>query len=96
MQNLLTLTIIVEPDRQRLARFAMDAVEALGGNVFASANTLEGLLRRLREDGVKTKLPVEVNLELEEQSLYLTWGERHEVLATLAQPPSADTAFSRQ
>ena len=90
MQNLLTLTIIVEPDRQRLARFAMDAVEALGGNVFASANTLEGLLRRLREDGVKAKLPVEVNLQLEEQSLYLAWGEQHEVLAKLAQPPSAE------
>jgi len=30
MQNLLSLTIIVEPDRQRLVRFAMEAVEALG------------------------------------------------------------------
>jgi diguanylate cyclase (GGDEF)-like protein len=90
MQNLLTLTIIVEPDRQRLARFAMDTVEALGGNVFASANTLEGLLRRLRADGTQAKLPVEINLQLEEQSLYLAWGERHEVLATLVQPPSAD------
>ena len=90
IQHLLTLTIIVEPDRQRLSRFAMDAVEALGGNVFASANTLEGLLRRLREDGVKAKLPVEVNLQLEEQSLYLAWGEQHEVLAKLAQPPSAE------
>jgi len=91
MQNLLTLTIIVEPDRQRLARFAMDAVEALGGNVFSSANVLEGLLRRLREDSTKAKLPVEVMLQLEEQSLYLSWGERHDVLAALAQPPSADT-----
>lgn len=90
MQNLLTLTVIVEPDRQRLARFAMDAVEALGGNVFASANVLESLLRRLRDDGIQSKMPVEVNLQLEEQSLFLAWGERHEVLATLAQPPSTD------
>ncbi len=90
MQNLLTLTIIVEPDRQRLARFAMDAVEALGGNVFLTASVLEGLLRLLREDCIKAKLPVEVALHIEEQSLCLAWGERHEVLATLAQPPSAD------
>lgn len=90
MQNLLTLTVIVEPDRQRLARFAMDAVEALGGNVFASANVLESLLRRLRDDGIQSKMPVEVNLQLEEQSLFLAWGKRHEVLATLAQPPSTD------
>ncbi|MBI3571794.1 MAG: GGDEF domain-containing protein [Gammaproteobacteria bacterium] len=90
MQNLLTLTIIVEPDRQRLARFAIDAVEALGGNVFASASVLEGLLRRLRDDCAQAKLPVEVNLRLEEQSLTLAWGERHEVLATLAKPPSVE------
>lgn len=55
MQTLLTLTIIVEPDRQRLARFAMDAVEALGGNVFAAANRLEGLLRRVREDCARVR-----------------------------------------
>jgi two-component system, cell cycle response regulator len=90
MQNLLTLTIIVEPDRQRLAKFAMDAVEELGGNVFSSANLLEGLLRRLRDDCRQAKLPVEVNLQIEEQSLHLAWGERHDLLATLAQLPSAD------
>ncbi len=90
MQNLLTLTIIVEPDRQRLARFAMDAVEALGGNVFASANTLEGLLRRLREDGARAHLPVEVSLLLEELTLFMAWSERRESLATLTHPPSAD------
>ena len=90
MQNLLTLTIIVEPDRQRLARFAMDAVEALGGNVFSSANRLEGLLRGLREDGAKAHLPIEVNLQLEDLLLQLAWGERRETLVTLAQPPSAE------
>ncbi|MCR4346868.1 MAG: GGDEF domain-containing protein [Sulfuricaulis sp.] len=89
---MLTLTIIVEPDRQRLARFAMDAVEALGGNVFASANMLESMLRLLRDDCAKAKTPVEVNLHIiEELSLCLAWGERHEVLATLTKPPSADT-----
>lgn len=90
MQNLLTLTIIVEPDRQRLARFAMDAVEALGGNVFSAANTLEGLLRFVREDGVQARSPIDIRLVLDDQRLCLTWGERCETLATLAQPPAAE------
>lgn len=90
MQNLLTLTIIVEPDRQRLARFAMDAVEALGGNVFASANTLETVLRQLRADCAKARLPVEVNLVLHDLHLCLAWGETRQPLATLAQPPAAE------
>jgi two-component system, cell cycle response regulator len=94
MQNLLTLTIIVEPDRQRLARFAMDAVEELGGNVFSSAYLLEGLLRHLREDGLQAKLPIEVNLQLEDNSLSLAWGKRHEALATLAAPPTAEAIKS--
>ncbi len=90
MQNLLTLTIIVEPDRQRLARFAMDAVEALGGNVFAAANTLEGLLRLVREDCARAPQPVEARLVQDDQCLYLAWGDRRETLATLAQPPAAE------
>ena len=90
MQDLLILTIIVEPDRQRFARFAIDAVEALGGNVFSSTNVLERLLQRLRKDCLQTKLPIEVALQLEDQSLYLVWGERHEILATLGEIPPAD------
>ncbi|MHB8622235.1 MAG: GGDEF domain-containing protein [Sulfuricaulis sp.] len=90
MQNLLTLTIIVEPDRQRLARFVMDAVEALGANVFAAANKLEGLMHDLRKDCAAARLPVDVNVVMDDLCLCLTWGERRETLATLAQPPAAD------
>jgi two-component system cell cycle response regulator len=90
MQNLLTLTIIVEPDRQRLARFAMDAVEALGGNVFASASTLEAVLRQLRADCARARLPVEVSLILHDLHLCLAWGETRQPLVTLAQPPAPE------
>jgi two-component system cell cycle response regulator len=90
MQNLITLTIIVEPDRQRLARYAMDAVEALGGNVFSAANTLEDLLGRLREDCARARIPLDVGIELDDQRLCLAWGEQRETLATLAQPPAPD------
>jgi two-component system cell cycle response regulator len=98
MQTLLTLTIIVEPDRQRLARFAMDAVEALGGNVFSAANRLEGLLRRVREDCARARTPVETSLLLDDLSLYLAWENQHEPLTTLSQPPEAGkvTALATQ
>lgn len=82
--------IIVEPDRQRFARFAMDAVEALGGNIFSATNKLEGLLRRLREDCTRSRQPVEVSLVLHDLHLCLTWGEQREPLATLSQPPAAE------
>ncbi|MHB8535200.1 MAG: GGDEF domain-containing protein [Sulfuricaulis sp.] len=90
MQNLLTLMIIVEPDRQRLARFVMDAVEALNANTFSAASTLEGSLRRLREDCARVRTPVEVSLDLDELTLRLSWGERQEPLALLSQPPATD------
>ncbi|MBI3778737.1 MAG: GGDEF domain-containing protein [Gammaproteobacteria bacterium] len=92
MQTLLTLTIIVEPDRQRFARFAMDAVEALGGNVFAAANRLEGLMRRLREDCARARTPVDASLLLDDLSLCLAWSDQREPLTTLKQPPLADKA----
>src|SRR3989344_8102151 len=91
MQNLLTLTIIVEPDRQRLVRFAMDAVEELGGNVFSTANRLDGLMPQLRDDGSHAHVPIEATLTLEDLSLFLTWGNRQELLANLAKPPANDT-----
>ncbi len=90
MQNLLSLTIIVEPDRQRLVRFVIEAVEALGANVFSATQRLDGLLPRLREDGVRASVPVEVSLVLDDLALGLAWGERHEKLATLAQPAALD------
>ncbi len=98
MQTLLTLSIIVEPDRQRFARFAMDAVEALGGNVFAAANRLEGLMRRLREDCARARTPVDASLLLDDLSLCLAWGDQREPLTTLKHPPLADriTALATQ
>lgn len=90
MQNLLTLTILAEADRQRLARLVMDAVEAFGGNVFSTATTIEDLMRRVRDDCAAAGVPVEVSLVLDGRRLCLVWGERRETLATLAQPPAAD------
>ena len=86
MQTLLSLTIIVEPDRQRLVRFALDAVEALGANPFSATRRLDTLLPQLRDDGLRAHSPIEANLVLDELSLRLAWGERQEALAVLTQP----------
>ncbi len=90
MQNLLSLTIIVEPDRQRLVRFAMEAVETLGANAFSATSRLDILLPQLRDDGMRAHIPVEVNLTLDELSLNLNWGERQEKLVTLSAPAAPD------
>ena len=83
MQNLLTLTILAEADRQRLARLVMDAVEAFGGNVFSTATTIEDLMRRVRDDCAAAGVPVEVSLVLDGRRLCLVWGERRETLARI-------------
>ena len=85
MAELLRMTPLVEPERQRLARFALEAVDALGGNVFAAVEPLERLIGRLRgaeadDDG---RHP-EARLLLEDGAVVLEAGGLREVLA---QPP---------
>src|SRR4030066_1982565 len=48
---LLTLSLVVEPDRQRLARFVIDAVDMLGGDVFPASTRVVSMLETLRRDG---------------------------------------------
>ena len=98
MQNLLTLSVIVEPDRQRLARFAMDAVEALGGNAFTTASVLGALMQRLRADGARAQAPIEVAVVLDDLCVCLIWGETREPLAMLSHPPATEqvTALAQQ
>ncbi|MEK7206285.1 MAG: GGDEF domain-containing protein [Pseudomonadota bacterium] len=90
-QVLLNLTVVVEPDRQRLARFVIDAVEALGGNPFAAAARLDALLKQLRDDSIKAEIPIEVSLQLDDVKLSLTWPQHREILSVLAEAPPANT-----
>jgi diguanylate cyclase (GGDEF)-like protein len=90
-QVLLNLTVVVEPDRQRLARFAMETVEALGGNPFATAARLDALLKQLRDDSIKAEIPIEVSLHLDEVKLSLAWPQHRETLSVLAEAPSSNT-----
>ena len=88
---LLNLTVVVEPDRQRLARFAIDAVEALGGNPFAAAARLDALLKQLRDDSIKAEAPIEASLHLDDMKLNLAWPQHRETLSVLTETPPANT-----
>jgi diguanylate cyclase (GGDEF)-like protein len=89
--TLLTYIVAVEPDRQRLARFVLESVAALGGNVFAATGALDGLLRELRQAGARSQSPIETRLELADTSLSLAWDDRRDPLARLAESPAPHT-----
>jgi len=94
MAHLLSLVLIVEPDRQRLAGFALHAVEALGGNTFAAAIALDAVLGELRTTATREQRPTEVAIALEDRELGLVWDDRRAPLTTLPRPPAADQVRS--
>lgn len=76
-KSLLTLTLIVEPDRQRLARFVIGAVDALGGNVFSASTRTALLLDTLRKDALATASTLDVQFMIEDRALFVEWlGKR--------------------
>lgn len=74
---LLTLPLIVEPDRQRLARFVVDAVSALGGDVFSASARVALLLDTLRNDALATASTLDVQFMIEDRAVFVEWfGKR--------------------
>ncbi len=74
---LLTLSLIVEPDRQRLARFVVDAVSALGGDVFSASARVALLLETLRNDALATASTLDVQFMIEDRAVFVEWfGKR--------------------
>jgi diguanylate cyclase (GGDEF)-like protein len=90
VKEVLNLSLIVEPDRQRLVGFAMDAVRALRGNPFAAARVLVSLLPDLRTaceacDGVFVARLVVSGAELR-----LCWCDHDRLIGRLAESPRAE------
>ncbi len=83
MKQLLSLTIMIEPDRRRLARFAIDAVQAAGGNVFAAAVSLDAILSDLRGAGTGAIEPSRAELSVDDDRMYLTWNGHRGLLSRL-------------
>ncbi len=85
---LLTLPLFVEPDRQRMAGFVLDATAALGGNAFSASLQIAHLMGPLRAACKAADRTVEVCLVLEGTHLILEWGDQRSVLLHLKETPT--------
>lgn len=82
--TLLKMVLAVEPDLQRLAGFALDAVNELGGNQFPAAAALNGLTAQLRSERARRAPDVlTVCLCWEPPHLLATWDAHSLVLDTI-------------
>lgn len=91
MSELLSFMVIVDQDRQRLARFALDSVQALGGNSFRATAALTGILSRLRGDYLKSVSHIQTRLMLEDSTLRLEWNETSETILIFPDTPEEET-----
>ncbi len=87
VKEVLNLSLIVEPDRQRLVGFAMDAVRALRGNPFAAARVLVSLLPDLRTACAACDGVLIARLVVSGADLRLRWYDRDHLISRLAEPP---------
>ncbi|MHB1528785.1 MAG: GGDEF domain-containing protein [Acidiferrobacteraceae bacterium] len=89
--GLLTVTVVVEPDLQRMAALILDAATALGGNIFEVTSRLNRLLAHLRKDGLAAGRFLQVTLMWEGERLVIDWGVSSMVLCAIAHvPPKID------
>ncbi len=90
LDALLGCTLLVEPDFQRLARFILQAVEALDGDVFRVCLRLNALLQELRKEAAQETDPLEVTLRIRNRHLQLAWANRVEPLTELPDVPGEE------
>ena len=90
MHELLSFTIIIEPDRQRLAQFTINTVQALGGDVFDATVVMTNLLHRLRQGCLQSDGQVRTRLILEDTNLWLEWGDQRETVTKIPEPPAGE------
>lgn len=93
MESFFSLTVTIEPDRQRFARFAAEAVHDLGGNPFAAGPSLVAFLGLLREHTSRGAGGMKALLCLEGERLFGVCNGRRLLLATLPGEPSSETVL---
>lgn len=76
MQLLLKYLIIVEPDRQRLSRYILDAVAALDGDIFAATISLNQIMDELGVLLKKSEQTIEILLTLENCRILINWKDK--------------------
>jgi diguanylate cyclase (GGDEF)-like protein len=90
MQLLLEYLIIVEPDRQRLSRYILDAVAALDGDIFAATISLNRIMDELAVLLKKSEQTIEILLMLEDYRILVSWKEKTVQVATIPFEPGAE------
>jgi len=88
-KTLLNLSTLVEPDRQRLARFVMEAVRDLDGHLFPAVQALLGALAELRT-AADAGHHASVVLECDGERLWLGWDEQRRELTRLRHDPAPE------
>ncbi len=88
MHALFSLTILVEPDRHRFARLALEAVRALAGNAFFAAPRLAETVRNLREECGRTGGAVTACVQVDGDRVEAACGSRRLLLAQLPREPA--------
>ena len=94
MQSLLKYSLLVEPDRQRLSRFVLSSVEALGGNMFTAAISLNDCMVELGGMLRSQDEPVDICLVLDKQSLRVDAGNNRFQICSILEAPSSETLNS--
>ena len=90
MKILLRYLLLVEPDRQRLSRFVLYAVKALGGNLFSATLLVDKCMTDLYEVMRSKEVASEAILLLEDENLYLTVDDRKFLISRLVDLPSSE------
>lgn len=87
-KSLLSLALIVEPDRQRLARFVIDAIGALGGDVFSASVRVVLMLDTLRNTGLSENATLDVQLMAQDREVFLEWNNTRFAISMLPTKPA--------
>ncbi|HEC13205.1 MAG TPA: GGDEF domain-containing protein [Acidiferrobacteraceae bacterium] len=93
IEILFTLSLGVEPDYQRLNRFCLEAVKALGGNVFAAVVAITQGVGALRCLDTGSDQLTEVVLGLDRDRLILQAGEQIMPIVQFKDQPDRDDVF---
>lgn len=87
-KSLLSLSLLVEPDRQRLARFVVDAIGVLGGDVFSASARVALLLDTLRSDALASTSTLDVQFMIEDRAVFVEWFDKRFGISMLPVTPT--------
>ena len=94
MSVLLKYLLLIEPDRQRLSRFVLYAIEALGGNLFSATLSLDKCMNVMSEVIHSGPGELETVLLLKDNQVLLELSGTAYVISHLSETPSAENILA--